>query len=284
MTSGWEDRRHFFEQEMNKYLNSIGWDQDSGVQELKKSIFYSTTRGGKRFRPILSFLVSESLGVGPQRVCGLAIAIEMIHSYSLIHDDLPCMDNDDERRGEPTNHKVFGDATALLAGDALGTEAFRALSRTYVKEPEVGLALVDLLAEAAGCTGMVAGQAIDLRAQDQQVDLSTLERMHRMKTGALIRIACEGAAVACGVPTAKQKLFREFGENLGLAFQVADDLLDSCEESIEQHSYPGVIGLEKTKEYLQELTAHCSSLLKKLAIPETDALHALLQYNATRKH
>lgn len=277
-------RRQKFDAELNSFFEKLPWDKSQGVQELRSSMLYSASRGGKRFRPVLAMLVSEALGVGPQRVLPLACAIEMIHSYSLIHDDLPCMDNDDFRRGEPTNHKVYGETTALLAGDALGTEAFRALAIGYKNEPQIGLQLVELLAEAAGSTGMVAGQAMDLKAQKQNFDLQELERMHRLKTGALIRVACEGAAVACGVPPEKTQLFRQFGELLGLAFQIADDLLDSKEGKIEQHSYPGILGFEKTQLHLQQISKNCETILQELKIPQQDLLHDLVAYNANRTH
>jgi geranylgeranyl diphosphate synthase type II len=277
-------RKSRFDEELHLFFEKLNWDPSLGVQELKSSMLYSTTRGGKRFRPVLSMLVSEVLGVGPQRVLPLACAIEMIHSYSLIHDDLPCMDNDDFRRGEPTNHKVFGETTALLAGDALGTEAFRALALGFRSDPQIGLQLVELLAEAAGSTGMVAGQAMDLKAQKQKISLEDLERMHRLKTGALIRISCEGAAVACGVSPEKIKKFRQFGELLGLAFQVADDLLDSKEGKVELHSYPGILGFAETEQYLKKITEQCQALLIELSIPKENLLNELVIYNSQRSH
>jgi len=192
------------------------------------------------------------------------------------------MDNDDFRRGEPTNHKVYGEATALLAGDGLLTEAFRCLSEGYEKEPELGLKLVMLLSSAAGLVGMVGGQAMDLKAQKEKISLQELNLMHALKTGALIRICVEGSAVACGLLPDKIELCRNFGQQLGLAFQIKDDLLDSMETKIELGSFPGILGLEETQKYLEEVTQSAQNLLKKLSA-EKSLLKDLVEYNLHRK-
>jgi len=275
-------RKEKVDEALNSYFRSVQIPRSSGIHELKESIEYSLLRGGKRFRPALCLLLAEAFAVHPKRVMPLACAVEMIHTYSLIHDDLPCMDNDDFRRGEPTNHKVYGEATALLAGDGLLTEAFRCLSEGYEKEPELGLKLVMLLSSAAGLVGMVGGQAMDLKAQKEKISLQELNLMHALKTGALIRICVEGSAVACGLLPDKIELCRNFGQQLGLAFQIKDDLLDSMETKIELGSFPGILGLEETQKYLEEVTQSAQNLLKKLSA-EKSLLKDLVEYNLHRK-
>lgn len=275
-------RKEKIDESLDSYFRSLQIPRALGIQELKESMEYSLLRGGKRFRPALCVLLAEAFAVHPKRVMPLACAIEMIHTYSLIHDDLPCMDNDDLRRGQPTNHKMYGETTALLAGDGLLTEAFRCLSEGYEREPELGLKLVVLLSSSAGVIGMVGGQAIDLKAQKEKISLQELNLMHALKTGALIRVCVEGAAVACGLLPDKVELCRKFGQQLGLAFQIKDDLLDSMESKIELGSFPGILGIEETQKYLQEVTLEAQNLLRELGI-EKSLLKNLVDYNLHRK-
>ena len=245
-----QDRKEWVDGAIERLLDGWQLPDSPGLEKLKQSIAYSYSRGGKRFRPVLSLLIAETFAVHPQRVLPWAMAVEMIHTYSLIHDDLPCMDNDDFRRGEPTNHKKFGETTALLAGDALLTEAFALIAQSYKEDPAIGLRLVALLSQAAGLFGMVGGQAIDLEFQKLKPSFADLEQMHLMKTGALIRVSAEGAALICGLPSEKIQLCRQFGERLGLAFQIQDDLIDAKEKQ-EPGSFPEVLGLEQTENYLK---------------------------------
>lgn len=277
-----KERKEKVDEALEKYFDHISTPRALGIQELVQSMKYSLLRGGKRFRPVLCLLTAEAFAVHPKRVLPLACAIEMIHAYSLIHDDLPCMDDDDIRRGEPTNHKVFGETTALLAGDGLLTEAFRCLGEGYEKEPELGLKLITLLSTAAGLIGMVGGQAIDLKAQKEKISLQELNLMHAMKTGALIRICVEGTALACGLPTEKVELCRKFGQHLGLAFQIKDDLLDSSEGKIELGSFPGILGLEETQKYLIDVSLDAQDLLKTIGA-ERSLLKDLVEYNLRRQ-
>ena len=171
---------------------------------------------------------------------------------------------------------------ALLAGDALQAEAFGVLGQGYRQDPEIGLSLVRLLTEAIGIKGMVGGQAIDIRAKDKKLDREMLLRMHAMKTGALIRLACEGAAVALGLPFEKQKLIRNFGEEIGLAFQLADDLLDSSPQNLEPGSFPELVGWSATQKMLAEVTERAVQILIQLGI-EKGPLHELVRFNVERK-
>lgn len=267
-------------------INWIGHLEESGgaqgLASLKKSVEYSLTRGGKRFRPVLALLVGEAFAVSPKRLLPWAVAVEMIHTYSLIHDDLPCMDNDTVRRGEPTNHVVFGESTALLAGDTLLTEAFGVIAFGYESEPQTAVQLIRLLTEAAGFRGMIGGQAIDMNAKTTELEVTELMRLHAMKTGALIRVAAEGAALVCGLPEAKRQLCRDFGAHLGFAFQLQDDLLDSS-ETIEKGSYPDKLGLQKTKEKLLEVSAQARECLNRLELP-AGPLADLIQMNLDRTY
>jgi geranylgeranyl diphosphate synthase type II len=256
--------------------------RSEAIQKLKNSIEYSCLHGGKRFRPVLSLFVSDSFAVGPERVLPFAAAVEMIHTYSLVHDDLPCMDNDDIRRGEPTNHKVFGESTALLAGDALLTEAFQVISEAYSKEPALGLALVSLLSEAAGYSGMIAGQTMDLLSKDKNPSLQELNLMHALKTVALIRVSVEGVARILGLPRETQLLCREYAMKLGLAFQLKDDLIDS-ESKVEPGSFPAILGFQETAEYLKEVSVEAGKILECMDIL-AGPLHEILEMNLNRKY
>ncbi|GIL18180.1 MAG: farnesyl diphosphate synthase [Oligoflexia bacterium] len=276
-----DERRQYFDDMMAHYFSGLDLVSYPAVLELRQSMEYSATKGGKRFRPVLCYLIAEAFGVHPQKVTPFACAVEMIHTYSLIHDDLPCMDNDDVRRGEPTNHKVYGEAVALLAGDALLTEAFYLLSVAFPEEPKTSVHLIRLLSEAAGIRGMVGGQAIDMKAQDAHPGIEELTSMHEMKTGALIRVCAEGSAVACGLPEKQIQLCHQFGAHLGLAFQLKDDLLDSSEGELEPGSYPAVLGLEKTKQFLDQTTDKALAELRQLGIFE-GPLVQLVEYNRTR--
>ena len=266
-----------------KSFNTLEISNQAGLQKLKEAMGYSLLEGGKRFRPVLSLLIAESFGVGPQRILPWATAVEMIHTYSLIHDDLPCMDNDDVRRGRPTNHKIHGEATALLAGDALLTEAFQVVAEGFIQEPQIGLRLVRVLSEAAGLQGMVGGQAIDLEAQKQKLGIQDLNLLHALKTGALIRVCAEGTAIVCGLPAEKIRLCRDFGAQVGLAFQLKDDLLDSMDGEIELGSFPGVLGLKETEAYLQVITNQALESLTQLQI-YGGLLRELILFNQNRKN
>lgn len=268
---------------VDKYLSDMDLPHGNAIAELRKSMLYSATNGGKRFRPVLSVLIGEMFGCAADRVLPFATAVELIHTYSLIHDDLPCMDNDDVRRGNPTNHKVYGEDFALLAGDALLTEAFLILAKSYGDSDFLVARLVRLLSEAAGIRGMVGGQAIDLRMQQQTISKEDLTHLHLLKTGALIRVAVEGAAVIAGARPHEIESLRKFGEDLGLAFQVADDILDHGEKDQDQRSFTGILGVEGTKLYLDEVSTRCATELRKVSA-EAAMLEYLVNFNQSRKH
>lgn len=269
-------------QYVEKYFAEMTLPLGEAVLELRKSMAYSATNGGKRFRPVLSLLVGELFGCSQERILPFAAAVEFIHTYSLIHDDLPSMDDDDVRRGKPTNHKVFGEDFALLAGDALLTEAFLLLAEGYSDTSFLIGPLCRLLSEAAGIRGMVGGQAIDLRAGQRKFNKLELTHLHLLKTGALIRVSVEGAAMIAGAKASEIQSLRHFGEGLGIAFQVADDILDHGEKDQDMRSFTGVIGLENTKIFLEEISRGTLAELHKVSA-EAPLLEYLIHFNQSRQ-
>lgn len=280
LNTGMTDRLDLLNSEIQNYLLDRARPRHPAIEKLIESMQYSLEGGGKRFRPLLGLLLSEALGVGPKRVLSFLIAIEMIHTYSLIHDDLPCMDDDDFRRGKPSNHKKYGEALALLAGDAFLTEAFYLIAYDYADEPELAVKLIKLLSQAAGLAGMVGGQAIDVQDVLREKSLQELNLIHKLKTGALIQCVCEGVGQILGLANERQKILTRFGSNLGLAFQLADDVLDSQTEA-ESGSFPELIGYEETRRYLAEVTEEAQRSLRELGLNE-GALFELVQFNSNR--
>lgn len=191
---------------------------------LQEAMRYSLLAGGKRIRPILAMKFCEAAGGTMEEALDFGCGVEMLHTYSLIHDDLPCMDNDDLRRGKPTNHKVYGETLAILAGDALQPEAFRLIAQATGLPAESRIAAVEVLARAAGADGMVAGQVLDTLCDVR--DEAGLTQLDRLKTCAMISAAAELGCVAAGMDAEKRRQAREFGDGLGLAFQLRDDILD----------------------------------------------------------
>ncbi|MGE3973681.1 MAG: polyprenyl synthetase family protein [Bdellovibrionales bacterium] len=225
-----------------------------GLKKLKYAMEYSSAREGKRFRPLLSLLTAQALHKNFDEVFSFAVAVEFVHSYSLIHDDMPAMDNSDVRRGQPTNHKVFGEDFALLAGDALLTEAFHLLSMRYISQPTLALSLIQELAQSSGIQGMVGGQALDLFASKTDVSYPILETLHIMKTGALIRCAIKGSSMICDASKEKAEALKQFGEYVGYAFQVADDLDDYEISKPETTNIVHLLGVSETCDRLKDLT------------------------------
>jgi geranylgeranyl diphosphate synthase type II len=230
---------------------------------LYEAMRYSVFAGGKRLRPVLTMACAEAAGGEPAHVLPTACAIELIHTYSLIHDDLPAMDNDDFRRGEPTSHRVYGEAIAILAGDALLTLAFELMTRN-VREGLIGservLRIIGEIAVAAGAAGMIGGQAIDILFMNKDLDAGILEYIHRHKTGALYRAAARSGAILAGADEEVLRSLTDYAEHLGMAFQIKDDILDiegnqakmgkpaGSDERNKKTTYPTLWGMEKAKE------------------------------------
>jgi geranylgeranyl diphosphate synthase type II len=248
---------------------------------LVDSITYSLSSGGKRFRPLLAMMVAEHFKTDPLHMLPWACSVEMIHTYSLIHDDLPCMDNDDFRRGKPTNHKVYGEAMALLAGDGLLTEAFGFISRHYASEPQVALQLVDRLCSASGIVGMIGGQVEDMQADHTPVNFEGLMHIHKLKTAQLIRVALEGAALVCSANQNDTLALKFYGENLGLAFQIRDDILDAGNKTEDNKNFVHLIGIQKTQDLLEDVSRKAKNFLNKLTQPNVRLLN-IVDYNLSR--
>lgn len=262
---------------------------------LVEAMQYGALLGGKRLRPFLVYATGQMFGVSIATLDAPAAAVECIHAYSLMHDDLPAMDDDDLRRGQPTCHIKFGEASAILAGDALQTLAFSILSDAPMDEvsDRDRLAMLSELATASGAAGMCGGQALDLEAEGQQVNLEMLERIHRHKTGALIRAAVRLGALSAGEQGRQAlPLLDKYAESIGLAFQVQDDILDvvgdtatlgkrqGADQQLGKSTYPALLGLEQARNKASDLIAEARQSLEQLAAQslDTTALEALANY------
>jgi farnesyl diphosphate synthase len=263
-------------------------------QRLHEAMRYAAQGGGKRIRPLLVFAAGELGNSNPEVLDAAAAAIEMIHAYSLVHDDLPCMDDDDLRRGRPTVHKAFDEATALLVGDALQTKAFEVLVGTQ-GTAEMRLSLIGELSKASGSLGMAGGQAIDLESVGQKIDLAALKQMHAMKTGALLSCAVRMGAIAAELDATALTQLTQYSTALGLAFQVVDDVLDATADSQtlgktagkdaadDKPTYVTLMGLEYAQNQSKELQAQALDSLSAFG-PKADALRALARLVVERTH
>jgi farnesyl diphosphate synthase len=263
-------------------------------QRLHEAMRYAAQGGGKRIRPLLVFAAGELGNSNPEVLNAAAAAIEMIHAYSLVHDDLPCMDDDDLRRGRPTVHKAFDEATALLVGDALQTKAFEVLVGTQ-GTAEMRLSLIGELSKASGSVGMAGGQAIDLESVGQKIDLSALKKMHAMKTGALLSCAVRMGAIAAELDAVALAQLTQYSTALGLAFQVVDDVLDATADSQtlgktagkdaadDKPTYVTLMGLEYAQKQAKELQAQALDSLTSFG-SKADALRALAKLVVERKN
>ncbi|KRM23963.1 polyprenyl synthetase family protein [Latilactobacillus graminis] len=257
---------------------------------LQAAMTYSVMAGGKRLRPLLVFSILESAGLPINRAAyRVAGALELIHSYSLIHDDLPAMDNDDMRRGQPTNHKVFGEAQAILAGDGLLTLAFEWLTTTDLTAEQQRQA-VQLLARAAGPNGMVAGQIEDIEGQTRQLSLPQLKQLHQLKTGCLIECAVGLGAMLAQLSVDQRASLRSFARYYGLAFQIQDDILDvtstaeimgkAVHKDAGEHknTFPGLLGLSEAQTVLKETCQAARAALSHLTGLDQALLNSFLDY------
>ncbi len=271
-----------FKEKNNIYVNMIEERIQNIIPEvneycldIKKAMSYSLLAGGKRLRPLLALAVAEMLDKPFDEVINFGCAIEMIHTYSLIHDDLPAMDNDDYRRGKPTNHKVFGEAMAILAGDGLLNMAYEIMINDAVESKSIDkMRAAGIVAKYAGSLGMVGGQVIDLQSEGKTIESDRLKTMHRLKTGALIKAPVEAAAVICGADKKEFELLSGYAANLGLAFQIKDDILDiegtvenmgknpGNDSSCNKSTYVTMYGLEESKKLLETVTQEGISCLE----------------------
>ncbi len=287
----WNERRELVEQQLVKELA-----QEPPLDEtLAAAMKYSLMAGGKRLRPILLMAAADAVGAKGTDYLTAGCALEMIHTYSLIHDDLPAMDNDDYRRGKLTNHKVYGDGMAVLAGDALLTLAFEVLTRQQHTDAATLLRVVKEISTAAGMNGMVGGQAIDLESEGKHIDMETLRRMHMGKTGALFRAALRSGAILAGADEKKLAALTDYAEKFGLAFQITDDILDVVgDEKLigkpvgsdirnEKSTYVTLTSLEEAQKLAKETVDGAVAALQDFG-PEADFLRQLVRYMLERKN
>jgi farnesyl diphosphate synthase len=281
---------------LTKQAKTDGASSDvHGEETVLEAMRYSALSGGKRLRPFLAVCSAGLFGVSREAAIETAAAIEFIHTYSLIHDDLPAMDNDDLRRGKPTCHKVYGEAAAILAGDGLLTYAFQVLSSPKVHaDTAVRCELISALANASGCWGMVGGQMMDLEAENQQLSLEEIIRLQRLKTGELFAVSCEAGAILGKAPGMMRKLLRAYAHDMGLAFQITDDLLDvegtrtQVGKGVRKDKIAGkatlvsVLGVERAREHSQILIKQAISHLDVFD-KKADNLRALADFVISRK-
>lgn len=288
---GYQDR-------VDSVLRALLPTENACETQLPEAMLYAVTVGGKRVRPILTYATGQALGVPLERLDVPAAAVEMLHAYSLVHDDLPAMDDDDLRRGQPTCHIKFGEATAILAGDALQALAFTILATNDddTIDAERKLLMVKVLGDASGSAGMAVGQAIDLESVNSELTLEQLETMHRHKTGALIRasVALAGLAATDRSDEIMGRLDR-FASAIGLCFQIVDDILDvvadtdtlgkrqGADIALNKPTYPALLGLEGARKHAAQMHECALSELEGLG-PQFDELRQLADYITKRRH
>ena len=270
------------------------WQHRAIEPHLKAAMVHATTNGGKRFRPALVWIIAEALGLPLEKLDAAALAVELIHCYSLVHDDLPAMDDDALRRGQPTVHVQFDEATAILAGDALQAEAFEILAQAELSAA-IRLRQIQILSHAAGSQGMVAGQMLDMHAAQAPTSLDELILLHELKTGALIRAALLlGAAPHRDYDTLRAPL-GQLGLTLGLAFQVQDDILEMEQDTAQlgkaadsdqrngKVTFPVLLGLDQAKTYRDQLIQQCHQMLAQLPL-RSPTLQQVIDFVAERAH
>lgn len=258
MAAAFENTLKAYQTAVEVFLNSC-FTEDRPQKQLFEAMRYSLLAGGKRIRPVLVLEFCRICGGDWEKALPFAAAIEMIHTYSLIHDDLPCMDNDDYRRGRLTNHKVFGEAQAILAGDALLTAAFRTASVADA-EPQTVVQVIQILSGCAGEKGMVGGQILDIEGENKILNAEQVHTIHRLKTGALIAAACRMGVTAAGGTAEQMQAARTYAESIGLAFQIRDDMLDVLGDAQKlgkathadgnKNTFVSLYGIDRCKEWI----------------------------------
>ncbi len=286
------ERRNF----VNSYLEELYEKQPNSTQSLLKSILYSLTSGGKRLRPILCMASCELFSGEYKKAIGVASAIEMVHTYSLIHDDLPSMDDDNVRRGKPSNHIKFGESTAILAGDALLADAFSLINNELQFQgfnPELSLKIISVLSNAIGSKGMVLGQAMDLYFEGKnEVNIETLSKIHYLKTGALIEASILIGGYIGDADNNEIETLRKFSRKIGLSFQISDDILDitgsesfgkntGSDAKKNKKTFASVLGIESSHDLVQSLTEEALGELSDLK-KEFNPLHGIAIYLSER--
>ena len=266
-----KEKTDFFETELKKELKELSYPEI-----IAKGMKYAILNGGKRLRPFLLFVTLELLNEDIKKGIKSAIALEMIHSYSLVHDDLPALDNDDYRRGKLTTHKVFGEAEGILIGDSLLTYAFYVLSQKNLEflSSEHIVKIISKTSEYAGINGMIGGQMIDIESENKKIDLETLKYIHSHKTGKLIKLPIEIACIIANLEKDKREILEEYADLIGLAFQVKDDILDiegtfedlgkpvGSDVDLHKATYPSILGMEESKKILNNTVEKAKEIIK----------------------
>jgi len=282
-----------YKSRIDSHLETVLAFPGSPSSSLFDAIRYSVLNGGKRIRPVLTYAAATAVGEINSATDASAAAVELIHAYSLIHDDLPAMDDDDLRRGMPTCHIAFDEATAILAGDALQTLAFEELLTVAAHSPQLCVQLLSLLCRGAGASGMVVGQALDIAAVNLSPDLQQLEQIHRNKTGAMINASILMGAVSAGADSQQQAALSEYGDAIGLAFQVQDDILDvtgttevigkrqGADEALNKPTYVTLLGLDGAREKAADLHQKALAALKTFD-NRADQLRAIADFIVNR--
>jgi len=281
-------------QALEDYITKLANQQSSNTNRLFSAIQYSTLNKGKRLRPALIYAIAQALNTPLKQVDTAACAIELIHSYSLVHDDLPAMDNDDLRRGQPTCHVQYNEATAILVGDAQQTMAFQILSEDPNLQANHAIEMIALLAKASGPLGMIGGQILDIESEAKQITTEQLKQLHNKKTGALIQCALLMGAVQSKDYLIIRPGLVKLGELIGLAFQVQDDILDiegntqtlgkpqGSDLELDKSTYPKLLGLQAAKDYRDQLIIQAKQQLKELNM-RSEFLEELINYIASRQ-
>lgn len=241
------------------------YDTPTIDKKILQAMEYSLLSGGKRLRPILLMAAADAISNDGEKFLPVACAVEMIHTYSLIHDDLPAMDNDDYRRGKLTNHKVFGDAMAILAGDALLTLAFEVITRQKA-DPAVLIEVIREISTASGIFGMVGGQSVDIQSEGKKINLIALRRMHLAKTGALFRASIRSGAILAGASKEQLDALTQYAENFGLAFQITDDILDATGDAKKLGKSVGSDARNKKSTYVTLMTPEEARILAEMTV------------------
>ena len=266
-----KEKTDFFETELKKELQELSYPET-----IAKGMEYAVLNGGKRLRPFLLFATLDLLNEDISKGVKSAIALEMIHSYSLVHDDLPALDNDDYRRGKLTTHKVFGEAEGILIGDSLLTYAFYVLSQKNLEflSSEHIVKIISKTSEYAGINGMIGGQMIDIESENRKIDLETLKYIHSHKTGKLIKLPIEIACIIANVEKDKREFLEEYADLIGIAFQVKDDILDvegtfeelgkpvGSDVDLHKATYPSILGMEESKKILNDTVEKAKKIIK----------------------
>ncbi|ABO49611.1 farnesyl-diphosphate synthase [Desulforamulus reducens MI-1] len=277
---------------LDRYIPS----SDAYPSVIHEAMRYSIFAGGKRLRPILVLAATQAVGGNTEKVMPVACAMELIHTYSLVHDDLPAMDNDDFRRGRPTNHKVYGEAMAILVGDALQTLAFELIAQTTESFEADRVNQVTLeIAKAAGSSGLIGGQVVDILSENRDIDGDTLEYIHRHKTGALFRASIRAGAILGGATVNQLAALTLYAEQMGLAFQIKDDLLDiegdeakigkpvGSDIKNQKSTYPSIYGIEEAKRMATEAAAEAVNAIK-IFNHKAEFLQDIMHFIINRDH